>query len=350
MVQRLAGAEPLGLFRFNNTLIKHLIRGLNNDFADLAMDGSVEATWENGEWFIRETSYELAYHSFLRNPDEDPSVIIKKQCAWLRYMAEKFLEGIKNGDRIYIRYGERETDELLIRELLAALSRHAEATLLWVVLANENHPPGSVELLNTRFIRGYLKAFAPDDRVLDVNPVGWFDLLRNAWELHFHGKPDGAVVGARPNLLKRKFGGWHGDASATAEFIWNISSPGPGDDQVMKHTIIIDTKPGNQIFGCFVSEGIEPGEIHVASACLWIPGNANIVSAGMVMHGFATLGRADADLSIRDQWQVIWVSSTIPPDERFICPRLCVEASSGAIVYSCSWQLERGAFPRNILR
>jgi hypothetical protein len=52
LVQRRAGVEPLGLFRFAGAPLRHLIRALETRFAGMADPAHVRVQPENGEYMI----------------------------------------------------------------------------------------------------------------------------------------------------------------------------------------------------------------------------------------------------------------------------------------------------------
>jgi hypothetical protein len=343
MLQRCAGAEMPSLFRFNFTPLDGLIAGLENRFADLAMPGQVGIAWDN-EWMVKETRYGFSYHTFNADPEQDRARLLRQQATWLTYMAAKFLEGLALGERIYVRKGE--ADSVQSANLLSLhLRRHGPATLLWVAIADADHPTGTVEWIGEGLMRGRLPRFAPYDRAADVEPTGWMALLRRAWALRHLGDANAFPKAGERNLLTPNFGGWTGTPSAIAEFVWNIP-PLPGGGQVMKHVCLRRTETSEGIFGCLIKEGLIAGGLYVASVHVWITADSAATSVGVILLGRATLRGRSADVSRRDSWQLIWVSAQLGEDEAAAFPQLTIAGDAGTTVYTAGWRLEAGALPR----
>jgi hypothetical protein len=292
---------------------------------------------------VRETRYGLSYHTFNVDPDQDQARLLRQQTAWLTYMAAKFLEGLALGDRIYVRKGE--ADSIQSATLLGwHLRRHGPATLLWVTVADADHQAGTVEWIGEGLMRGWLRGFAPYDRATDVEPVGWMALLRRAWALRHLGDANAFPSVSRDNVLAADFGGWTGTSAASAEFVWTIP-PLSGSGQVMKHVAVRETQPGEGIFGCLIREGLVPGGLYVASVHVWIASDSAVTSVGLVMLGRATLQTRSADLSVRNAWQLIWVSATLAECDAVAFPQLIFAGPAGATVHTTGWRLEAGAIP-----
>jgi hypothetical protein len=94
-----------------------------------------------------------------------------------------------------------------------------------------------------------------------------------------------------------------------------------------------------------VDNGINADEIYTLSAWLFIPANFRGTGVGMVFDAFPSLSVRNADLSIRDRWQLVWVSSRIPRETHTANPGLLVVGEAGDFVFSTSWKLEAGVVP-----
>ncbi len=343
LLQRHAGADTASLFRFNFTPLDRLIAGLENRFADLALPENVSIGWEN-EWMVKETRYGFSYHTFNSDRDQDHARLLHQQIDWLTRMAAKFMEGLALGDRIYVRKGQSDTIQSATR-LSRHLRKHGPATLLWVTIADADHPSGTVEWIGEGLMRGWLKGFAPYDRATDLEPRSWLALLRRAWALRYLDDPDALQSVEQKNLLSPNFDGWTGTSSATAEFVWSLPAP-PGDGQVMKHVSVQRTEPGDSIFGCLIKAGLAPGALYVASAHVWIDTASTATSVGIILLGRATLEGQQADLTKRDTWQMIWVRAYLGDADHVAFPQLTVAGPPGTTVYSSGWRLEAAALPQ----
>jgi hypothetical protein len=343
LLQRYVGNEAPSLFRFNFTRLDRLIAGLENRFADLAMSENVRVEWDS-EWIVKEIKYGFSYHTFNADRGQDQAQLINQQISWLTRMARKFMDGLPTDDRIYVRKGQ--LDSIQSANLLSwHLRKHGPATLLWVTIADADHPCGTVEWIGEGLMRGWLRGFAPYDRAADLEPRSWLELLRRAWALRYLTDPNAFPSGDQKNLLSPNFDGWTGTPSATAEFVWSVPTP-PDKGQVMKHVSIRGTETGNSIFGCLVKAGLSPGALYVASVYVWIEAVSTVTSAGIVLLGRATLRGHLADLNKRDTWQMIWVCAFLDDIDIVAFPQLTVAGPPGATVYSSGWRLEAGTFPR----
>lgn len=344
LVQRFAGIEPPGLFRFNLTKLAPLIAGLMQRFSDLAVPSQVQVEWTAGEWIVRESVYGFGYHTFNHDRSLDQNRLEREQGRWMRYMADKFLEQLALADRIFVRKGDPPSCEPEIRALHAAMRTFGNAILLWVCQADSDHAAGEVEWLDPGLMRGWLRAFAPYDDAMDVDPIGWLQLCRRAWALAYLGDADKYPrdVEIGPGALD--FGGWSGSAVATSELAWEVP-PAPAGGHVMRHHLIADVAEAQDIFGCFVSTGLKPGGLYAASVCVRLPEDFTGTNVGLVMLGRPSLRGGRLDLQLRGAWQRVWVSAFLGTEDTLAFPRLVVSGPRGTTVFSADWRLEADTIP-----
>jgi hypothetical protein len=343
LVQRRAGAEPLGFLRFNFTHFEMLLTGLKSGFGDLAEPGAVEVNFQGGEWVVRENRYSFVYHTWNTDPDYGADRLEREHSRWLKYMAAKFLEGIEVADRIYVRKGEEAADEGKIRGLFAELRRRGPVTLLWVLNADAAHPPGMLEILEDGLLRGWVRRLASYDQAHIVDVVSWVGLCRAAWALVHLGDRAALAAPAYPNLLPGDFGGWTGNDGATAQFEPGFA--GPGGSRVMKHRLVADALPYVPVFGCRMSSGLPPEALCVASCLVWLPRECACDPVGMVLLGRDTLASENASVDLREVWQRVWVSTRLPADSTEVFPMLVLGGAAGSTIYSSSWQVHAGSVP-----
>ena len=70
-----------------------------------------------------------------------------------------------------------------VRQLHAAIQAYADNILLWVTVADEAHPPGTVEWISRKLMKGYVYRFAPPQAVPNVDMPPWLLLCANAYLL-----------------------------------------------------------------------------------------------------------------------------------------------------------------------
>src|SRR6185437_10677585 len=77
------------------------------------------------------------------------------------------------------KFGGDVTEEEIL-PLHMALNQRSSSTLLWVVPAEPNRPPGAVEVLRPGLLKGYIDRFAPAENAHDLSFAGWLKVCANA--------------------------------------------------------------------------------------------------------------------------------------------------------------------------
>jgi hypothetical protein len=183
LVQRLAGAEPLGLFRFSGTPLRHLLRGMNARFEGMSDPDHVRIQAENGEYMVKLAKYDYIYHADVKVGDEDPEVLHRQHTRNVRFLAEEFVADLESPEKIFV---FRQNEPLSANDLVdlrSALSRFGPSTLLWVTQACPGHPPGTVDVIDRSLMVGYVKSLAARDNVPNLDAETWMTVLRRAWML-----------------------------------------------------------------------------------------------------------------------------------------------------------------------
>ena len=198
LVQRRCGAEPLGLLRFANMELQQLLHSLRSGFADIGEARNMDCWLSEGprrEYVIRDRQHGLVFHTFLYEDDVAETEMIGKQAARLKFLQRKLLEDLKNGEKVFVCKRNTPLTEQEILPLHTALNRFGRNTLLFVVPADEAHPPGAVDRVLPGLFRGYIDRFAPDDNAYDLSLEVWLSICVNADKLAHEpakpGRPDG---------------------------------------------------------------------------------------------------------------------------------------------------------------
>ena len=186
LVQRRCGAEPLSLLRFSNTLLPNLLRGLQVGFHGLGepqdLQFHLEGKWRP-EYIIEEKRYGLIYHTFRYKGEIDEDKFVASESARLKFLVRKFVEDLLSGEKILVCKRNTPLLEEEILALLGAVMTYGENTLLWVVQADQSHPPGSAHWVMPGLIKGYIDQFAPNENAHDLSLEVWLELCVNTWEL-----------------------------------------------------------------------------------------------------------------------------------------------------------------------
>jgi hypothetical protein len=198
LFQRRCDAEPLGLLRFSSTFMRNLIRGIDSGFEGLGeiedIDPRLEGT-PRKEYMIHERKFGLVYHTFVYEGQRSVWLMREQESARLKFLRRKFMEELASPDKIFIyKFGAGVSEEEIL-PLHMALNRYGEATLLWVVPAERDRPPGTVEVVMPGLLKGYIDRFAPDDNAHDFSFDGWLRVCVNACVLARLQRPAVISVG-----------------------------------------------------------------------------------------------------------------------------------------------------------
>lgn len=194
LVQRKAGAEPLGLLRFAGfpgglqDRLGALISALDRGFEGLGDPDTVNISLEgppgHQEYMVSETSYGLWYHTFLGPTDVDADKLRKNESIRLRFLRRKLLTDLTAAEKICVWKCNDPVEVAQVERLLAALRRYGPVRLLWVcAVDNTPGPVGRVERLGDGFLRGVIDRFAPYGTMLNIHHEAWIALCTMAVRL-----------------------------------------------------------------------------------------------------------------------------------------------------------------------
>lgn len=183
LVQRLAGAEPLGLLRFAGAPLRHVLRALDARFEGIDDPCHIRVQAENGEYMVKLTKYDFYYHAHVEIGDMTPEAVHRQQCRTVGFLARKLIEDLETPTKILV---FRQNEPVSAGDLLGlriALSAYGPGILLWVREACPGHPPGTVDVADERLFIGHVRRLAPREHVPDLNMGPWMTVLRRAYAL-----------------------------------------------------------------------------------------------------------------------------------------------------------------------
>jgi hypothetical protein len=261
LLQRQAGAEPLGLLRFAGVPLRNLLRGLDARFANIADPKHIRINPEHGEYMVKLTKYDFTYHAHVLVDDMTAEALHRQQCRTVGFLAEKLVHDLEHPSKILV---FRQNEALLgsdLVDLRIALSAYGPNILLWVQEAAPGHPPGSVEVADERMMVGYVRRLAERDSVPDMDFSSWMRVLRRAWAIASHAR-EGRLVAepaGRPARTELTFGlegnaapalgpGWSGPEAgyqwAVGErSVLTIDVPGQADEYWLEMDVMPYIKP-----------------------------------------------------------------------------------------------------------
>lgn len=182
LVQRRCGAEPLGLLRFSSTPYAPLLRALRSRFAGMGRPESieVEVAGSGREYMIFDKRFGFRYHAWVKLGEMTPADIHMREARRLPFLITKLIEDLTEGEKIFVFHGMKPLTEAEACELADAIRAYGPGTLLWVELADDAHPPGSVIPIAPGLLKGHMDRFAPGENAHDLSLGCWISLCRNA--------------------------------------------------------------------------------------------------------------------------------------------------------------------------
>src|ERR1700728_2334775 len=96
LLQRQAGAEPLGLLRFAGVPLRNLLRGLDARFANIADLKHIRINPEHGEYMVKLTKYDFTYHAHVLVDDMTAEALHRQQCRTVGFLAEKLVHDLEH--------------------------------------------------------------------------------------------------------------------------------------------------------------------------------------------------------------------------------------------------------------
>ena len=180
LIQRQAGAEPLGLLRFAGTPLRNLLRGLKARFANIADPRHIRVNAEHGEYMVKLTKYDFTYHAHVKTGDMDPEALRNQQARTVDFLTRKLIADLENPTKILVFRQNEPLSAGDLTDLRIALAAYGPVTLLWVQPACPGHPPGSVDVVDDRMMAGYVRRLAERDTVPNLDYGSWMQVLRRA--------------------------------------------------------------------------------------------------------------------------------------------------------------------------
>ena len=183
LVQRRCEAEPLGLFRFASAPLPKLLAALNADFAGFGEPDALDIELSGGEYMVNDKRFGLLYHAWVRPGEMTPEDVHTREVRRLPLLIRKLREDLSEAEKIFVYHGMGRLGGADALPLAAALRHYGPNTLLWVELADRDHPAGTVEWAGAGLLKAYIDRFAPSENAHDLSLDCWIAICRTAWRL-----------------------------------------------------------------------------------------------------------------------------------------------------------------------
>jgi hypothetical protein len=332
LVQRQAGAEPLGLLRFAgftgpaDRRLEELIAALDRGFEGLGepdtVNVSMQGPADHREYIVRESAYGLMYHTFLGPTDIDQARLHTNESIRLRFLRRKLFADLVTADKIFVWKSNFPTELARVQHLLAALRRHGPARLLWVravdtVPGATAEQIGKVESLADGLLSGVVDRFAPYDRMADISHNAWLAVCGAALRATRPAdEPDSAPrevsVASLRDLIARtgtdpSVGGLRGATSLAAAGSYARPAPMLLETTHLDPTLMDACRSsygsGRQVYDDTLKVVLEQAMVTTHGAVITQDGYLlrdscwEFIEAGLVPHGLTPLGPGHYQLS-----------------------------------------------------
>jgi hypothetical protein len=334
VVQRAAGLEPFGLFRFSACKAPAVAELLERRFDKLCEpdDLWLDVVGEEREYWVKSRNTPFEAHTNRYADRHEEQVVRRGELDRLRYLKTHLLQDLERGKKFFVFKGE--SDLATMQEMAAALQLYSPNRLLWIALADAAHAPGTVARDSEHLLLGFVSRFGTYDGAPSLPIDEWVRVCAGAYRLWRNEEPPKSSV---ENLLSRGLE-WLADPGAPTEVI-EVPSPAPG--LVFGHGLSVPALTPV----CSTHVPLLRGGSLALSAWVNVAPTSQLKRLGLVFPGFDSVAIWDADPKIQDRWQRLWVTAMVPDEARAITCALMAEGEPGAQFQSAAWCLERGTRP-----
>ena len=188
LMQRTIGTERMGLFRYAGVYnAVHLADLLDRKFAGFCEGEDLQITTFGPEWIADIRSASLNIHTGRIQGLVTRDRIETEERQKLMFLADKFMDDLETGTKTFVYrtlIDQRGGPDGIygMDRLYDAVKAYGACALLWVTVADEAHPHGTVTHVRDRLYRGYIRRLTPYDDAHRIDERAWLDLLSNARE------------------------------------------------------------------------------------------------------------------------------------------------------------------------
>jgi tetratricopeptide (TPR) repeat protein len=178
-VQRIAGAEPLGLLRWSTTKLPVLADAFENNLTGI---GDVKHTelYTNLDYRVVDPRYDLTMQTFISEEPLDGAGLLAEQSRRTRKLREALLVDLRSGEKIFVHKTAVAPPMEEIFTLHRAMRRHGPAILLHVRLANAEFPHLTLQQPKPGLLIGYMDRLVVVGGGWEADHESWLALCRLA--------------------------------------------------------------------------------------------------------------------------------------------------------------------------
>ena len=151
LVQRAAGAEPLGLLRWSSMTIENLISGLDARFEGVEDPEALEVYLDSDDpkecWNLRIKKYHIVLHTFIPSLEKSREQVFSSAQKRMRYLRDKLIADLENAEKIFVfKHDDQPLTQAAVDALSRAIRAYGPGNVLCVCPLEEGYPESSLEL------------------------------------------------------------------------------------------------------------------------------------------------------------------------------------------------------------
>ncbi len=343
LVQRYSHIEPLGLFRFAWSTTEALVEVFSRRLVDYGTDGDLELLVNDtdGSYDCRSIKYPVfQYHTDVHPSQIKYETLLRREAKKISYLKKRMLSDLAAAEKIFIRKGGSFESGV---SLFRVMRDYGPVTLLWITVADEQHPPGLVEQVEDGLLKGYISRFAPYGNAHDIDLRCWAELCCNALALKGDGS-NAQHYTLRQNHVYRIGLDWATSELCAKEDVVEPAFPGLTTQRL---TLLTDTRRDNAIVAArYIDFELPPRSLVAFSLWLWIPDAFQGRFVDVYIANAASFVSM-ADIGRRGEWQRVWSSARLPKDQIRAAVALRITGFAGDVVFIGAWRLEEGSLPND---
>jgi tetratricopeptide (TPR) repeat protein len=180
LVQRTLGGEPLGLLRWTTTPLAQLTAAMQCGFEGVGTREQTELYVVIGNYKTKDIRFYMDMMTFEREENVEREKMWPRVLKRLGYLRRKLIDDLTEGRKIFVyrTLEDMATDEEVMA-LKLAMNRYGANRLLYLKLANEDNPVGSLRQISGDLCYGYVEKFSREP-VAELFLNGWAPVFRQA--------------------------------------------------------------------------------------------------------------------------------------------------------------------------
>jgi hypothetical protein len=183
--------EGPGPLRYAGILVQKLVEGLDHGFEGIGSPGNLMTCLNGGrpvgEIIAFDELFRMSMHSEMTEVTSSRGEVLRTFYGTLGLRLRMLLEHLASGREIFVFQHPNVKSMAYVRPVLDILRDYAPNALLSVT-ENPDQPSGSVRQLEPDPFRAFIAAFAPIDRIPELDLQSWISICTNTYRLWREGE------------------------------------------------------------------------------------------------------------------------------------------------------------------